>query len=332
MILKSFEFKKINIKKYNFYLFYGENDGLKKEIIDTNFKKIFKENNYNYEENIILQNQKNFFDEILTKSFFETEKLIIISDASNKIIEIIEELIEKKIQDVYIIFLADKLDKKSKLRSFFEKEKNCICVPFYPDNEQTLSKLAYNFFREKKILLSSADINIIINKSAGDRENLFNELKKVEFYVANGKKISSEKLSKLINLIENHSISELINNCLIENKKKTISILNENNFGSDDCILIIRTFLNKSKRILKLLHEYEFNKDINLTISSYKPPIFWKDKEIIKQQMQKWNSKNLKNLIYKMSEIELLIKKNINNSLNLTTNFLLENSSSITNN
>ena len=119
MILKSFEFKKINIKKYNLYLFYGENNGFKKELIDTNFRKIFNENIYNYDENIILQNQKNFFDEIFTKSFFENEKLIIIRDATNKIINIVEQLAEKKINDIYIILLADKLDRKSKLRFFF---------------------------------------------------------------------------------------------------------------------------------------------------------------------------------------------------------------------
>ena len=224
------------------------------------------------------------------------------------------------------------MDKKSKIRTFFEKQKELVCVPFYADNEQTLSQLALNFFKEKKITISQSNINQIVNKCNGDRENLYNELSKIDNYSKNGKKLNSENIMKLTNLSENHSISELVDNCLAKNNKKLIYILNENNLTNDDCIVIIRTFLNKSKRILKLLNEYELNKDLNLTISSCKPPIFWKDKEIIKQQMQKWNSKNLKNLIYKMSEIELLIKKNINNSLNLTTNFLLENSSSITNN
>jgi len=224
------------------------------------------------------------------------------------------------------------LDKKSKIRTFFEKQKELVCVPFYADNEQTLSQLALNFIKEKKITISQSNINQIVNKCNGDRENLYNELSKIDNYSKNGKKLNSENIMKLTNLSENHSISELVDNCLAKNNKKLIYILNENNLTNDDCIVIIKTLLSKSKRILKLLIEYELNKDLDLTISSCKPPIFWKDKEIIKQQMQKWNSKNLKNLIYKMSEIELLIKKNINNSLNLTTNFLLENSSSITNN
>ena len=330
MIIKSFELNKINLDKKRLILLYGVNEGLKKQAINNLIRG--KNNIYSYEENDILNNDKKFLENLFSKSLFEKEKILIIKRASDKILKIIQEIYEREIEDVIIIINSKNLEKKSKIRTFFEKQKELVCVPFYADNEQTLSQLALNFFKEKKITISQSNINQIVNKCNGDRENLYNELSKIDNYSKNGKKLNSENIMKLTNLSENHSISELIDNCLVKNNKKLIYILNENNLTNDDCIVIIRTFLNKSKRILKLLHEYEFNKDINLTISSYKPPIFWKDKEIIKQQMQKWNSKNLKNLIYKMSEIELLIKKNINNSLNLTTNFLLENSSSITNN
>ena len=330
MIIKSFELNKINLDKKRLILLYGVNEGLKKQAINNLIKG--KNNIYSYEENDVLNNDKKFLENLFSKSLFEKEKILIIKRASDKILKIIQEIYEREIEDVIIIINSKNLEKKSKIRTFFEKQKELVCVPFYADNEQTLSQLALNFFKEKKITISQSNINQIVNKCNGDRENLYNELSKIDNYSKNGKKLNSENIMKLTNLSENHSISEMIDNCLAKNNKKLIYILNENNLTNDDCIVIIRTFLNKSKRILKLLHEYEFNKDINLTISSYKPPIFWKDKEIIKQQMQKWNSKNLKNLIYKMSEIELLIKKNINNSLNLTTNFLLENSSSITNN
>ena len=330
MIIKSFELNKINLDKKKLILLYGVNEGLKKQAINNLIRG--KNNIYSYEENDILNNDKKFLENLFSKSLFEKEKILIIKRASDKILKIIQEIYEREIEDVIIIINSKNLDKKSKIRTFFEKQKELVCVPFYADNEQTLSQLALNFFKEKKITISQSNINQIVNKCNGDRENLYNELSKIDNYSKNGKKLNSENIMKLTNLSENHSISELVDNCLAKNNKKLIYILNENNLTNDDCIVIIRTFLNKSKRILKLLHEYEFNKDINLTISSYKPPIFWKDKEMIKQQMQKWNSKNLKNLIYKMSEIELLIKKNIDNSLNLTTNFLLENSSSITNN
>ena len=173
---------------------------------------------------------------------------------------------------------------------------------------------------------------MIVNKCNGDRETLLNELQKIEYFSINGKKITSENITKLTNLIENHSVSELIDSCLVKNKKKIINILNENNFNNDDCILITRTFLNKLKKILKLSREFENNKNIDLTISSAKPPIFWKDKEIIKQQIYKLTPKNIKQLIYRLSEIELLIKKNIHNSINLITDFILDQASSNTNN
>ena len=224
------------------------------------------------------------------------------------------------------------MEKKSKLRSFFEKDKELICVPFYPDNEQTLSKLAYNFLKNKNIAISQANINLIINKCNGDREALFNELNKIEHYVKEGKKISSDEIIKLTNLNENHSVLELVDNCLAKNKKKIIDILNENNFNNEDCIMITRSFLNKSKKILQLSTEFEKNKNIELTISSAKPPIFWKDKEITKQQIRQWKPENIKKLIYRLNEIELLIKKNLNISINLITDFILEQSALKTSN
>ncbi|MDC0566115.1 DNA polymerase III subunit delta, partial [Candidatus Pelagibacter sp.] len=203
---------------------------------------------------------------------------------------------------------------------------------FYPDNDQTLSKLAYNFLSNKKITLSPSNINLIVSKCSGDRETLMNELQKIEFFSKNGKKINSDNISKLINLSENHSISELIDNCLAQNKKKIISILNENNFSNEDCIMITRSFILKAKRLLELSKTFETNKNIDLTISSAKPPIFWKEKEITKQQIQKWKPENIKNLIYALSATELQIKKNINNSINFITDFILLQSSSATNN
>ncbi len=180
--------------------------------------------------------------------------------------------------------------------------------------------------------MSSANINLITSKSNGDRHNLFNELEKLEFYSKKGKKITDEIILKLINLIEDNNVSELIDNCLAKNEKKTVGILNENNFSNEECILITRVFLNKSKKILKLCQEFEKNRNIDLTISSAKPPIFWKDKEIIKQQIYKWKPESIVKLIYKINEIELLIKKNLNNSINIITDFILEQTSSKTNN
>ena len=139
------------------------------------------------------------------------------------------------------------------------------------------------------------------------------------------KKITNEEIIKLVNLIENFSISELVDNALAKNKKKTINILNENNFNSEDSIIILRTYLLKLKRILKISEAYLKDKNLENAINTAKPPIFWKDKEIIKIQVSTWSSVQIKKLIYQISELELKIKKNQNNSMNLTTDFILDN-------
>ena len=330
MIIKSFEINKINFDQNKLVLFYGKNEGFKNEAINNLIKD--KDEITKYEEKEVLENINNFIESILSKSLFESEKIIIIKRVTDKILKIIDEIDSKNIEDIKIILNADNLEKKSKLRSLFEKDKKYVCVPFYPDTEQTLSKLTFNFLKKKNISISQSNINLIVNKCNGDRETLLNELNKIEYFSKNGKKITAENIAKLTNLIENHGISELIDNCLAKNKKKIVNILNENNFNNEDCILITRTFLNKAKKILKLSSEFQNNKNIDLTISSAKPPIFWKDKEITKQQIYKWTPENIKQLIYKLSEIELLIKKNINNSINLITDFILNEASSNTNN
>jgi DNA polymerase-3 subunit delta len=324
MIIKSFEINKINLDSNNLFLLYGKNEGFKNEVTKNILKS--RNNILYYEEKEILENEDNFVENLLTKSLFDDEKIIIIKRATDKILKVLEEITEKNIKDIKIILDADVLEKKSKLRSFFEKDKKLVCVPFYPDNDQTISKLAYNFLNNKKISLSPSNINLIVSKCSGDREALVNELQKIEYFGKNGKKINNENIAKLINLSENHSISELIDNCLAQNKKKIISILNENNFSNEDCIMIIRSFIMKAKKLLVLSKTFETNKNIDLTISSAKPPIFWKEKEITKQQIQKWKPKNIKNLIYALSETELQVKKNINNSINLITDFIISQS------
>ena len=327
MIVKYFNLNDELFKKNNFFLFYGNNEGLKKQLIEKHksYGEIFS-----YEEKEILDNENDFIENVLSESLFEENKTIIIKRSTDKILKIIEILKQKKINDIKFILNSFSLEKKSKLRNLFEKE--FICIPFYPDTEQTLYRLAVDFFKKKNISISSININLIINKCNNDRDNLLNELNKIEYYTKNGKKLTDNDISKLTNLSENYSISELTDNCLAMNKKKIAHILNENTFTQEDCIIIIRTLLNKSKKILKLSNNFENNNDIDLTISSAKPPIFWKDKEIVKQQIYKWRPKNIKKLIFKINEIEILVKKNFNNSINIITDFLLEQSSSNSNN
>ena len=326
MILKTFELSKVSDNTI-FFLLYGKNEGLKTEcinqIINKNDGKII-----NYDEKQIKEEIESFYENILSESLFESEKIIIVNRASDKIYEIIKDLIDRNINNIKIIINAGILETKSKLRSLFEKNKDLVCIPTYPDNNDTLSTLTANFFRKEKILISQQNINLIIEKCAGDRNNLYNELNKIKNYAVNKKKISSKEILKLTNLSENYGLSELIDNCLAKNKIKIINILNENNYNREDCILILRTFLSKAKRILKLANQLEQNKDINKTINAAKPPIFWKDKDIIKIQLSKWKPGKIKKLIENINNIELQTKKNYNNSVLIITNFILEKSCS----
>ncbi len=321
MIYKHFETNKIDLTAGKIILFYGKNNGLKNETLKNLIGKKYKKTLY--EEKEILENSSQFLDKILNRSLFDAEEAIIIKRASDKIFDLVNEIASKSIEDLIIIINSENLEKRSKLRSFFERSKKEVCMAFYPDNEQTLIKIASNFFKERNIPVSFSDINLLVNKSGGDRGNLLNELEKIETYTKNGKKLCSETILKLTNLFENHDISILVDNCLSKNKNKIIKILNENNFTGEDSIAIVKIFLSKSKRILNLINQFEKNNNINLTIASAQPPIFWKDKDITKQQIYKWNSKEIKKILYKLSEIEFLIKKDSKNSLNIICDFIL---------
>ena len=324
MILRSFELNKIS-KDAIFHLVYGTNEGLKTECIN----EILKKNNarvFNYDEIQIEDQEGSFYENILSGSLFESSKIILINRASDKIYNVIYDLIDRNINNTKIIINAYTLDTKSKLRSLFEKNKDLICIPTYPDNNETLSRLAATLFREENISISQQNINLIVEKCNGDRKNLKSEFEKIKNFVKNKKKISNKEILKIINLAENYKLSELIDNCLTRDKKKIINILNDSNYSAEESITILRTFLFKAKRILKLATELQKNHDINKTVNSARPPIFWKDKEVVKIQLKMWKPKEIKELIKNINNVELEIKKNYNNSMLIVTDFILEKS------
>ena len=324
MIIKSFELK--NNLNYNILLFHGQNDGQKEDLINNLIKPKYKTNTYSYTEKEILNNLENFYNLIFTNSFFEENKLIIIKDASDKIKSEIVNIIEKGINNILIILISNVLEKKSKLRNLFEKEKRLISVPFYLDNNQTLMSLASGFFKEKKISISPETINILVNKSNGERKILMNELEKIEMYSKNKKNISANEINILTNTAENHNIGELVDNCLAKNNRRIRYLMNENNFSSEDSIIIIRTFLFKTKRLLNLIDIFIEQKNIDKTIASARPPIFWKDKDTVKKQLKSWTLNQVKKLILEINEIELLIKANAQNSVHILSDFILNKS------
>ena len=333
MIIKSFEEKKINLNNQKIHLLYGENQGHINDFVDQIFKKKFHDSTYYYEESEIITDESVIYNQLQTKSFFDDNKLIIIRRVTDKVAKLIEKILEKNVSDVNFVLTSNILEKKSKLRTLFEKNNKLVCIPFYQDKEQSLINIITNFSKEKKINFSRRTINLLIKRAMNDRQNLKNELFKIEAYSINKKTVNEDEILKLTNHSENYDVSTLVDYCLLKNEKKILEILNENIFSIDECIKILRIFLAKSKRLLLLSLSVKEYKNIQKAIEAHKPPIFWKDKEILKKQLEIWPINNIKSLINRINNTELLIKKNSSNSIIILLNFVfLEASENINNN
>ena len=321
MIIKSFEFEKIKSKNYKSILLYGVNQGLKDEIIKNIILKDFAGEILKYNETEAIEKSEIILESFLNGSLFDKQKIILISRCSNKIYSFIEKFLGKDISQAKIVLISENLDKKSKLRALYEKSKDLVCVPFYEDNHQSLDIFANKYLQNKNIKLSREILNLIIERSQGDRGNLKNELQKIENLSLSKKNILNEDIINITNLAENYTVFELVDNYLAKNQKKVSKIINENNFENDDSIIILRTLLSRSKRLLKLKNMQNVNKSIDDAITVYKPPIFWKEKDIVKQQMSNWSEDEVKKKIFEISNLEILIKKN-SSSINLISDFI----------
>ena len=322
MIIKSFELQKIKSSHSSIILIYGNNEGIKEQIIEDCFLKEFKGDIISYEGIDVLNNKDEFISNLLNRSLFDDKKIIIISRGMEKLIDIIRDIIEKDPPEVKIIIKTQNLEKKSKMRTLFEKEKSLTCIPVYEDDARSLNPIIQDFLKKNGIKISQEIINILIERSKGDRKNLKIELSKIKSLAISKNKIELDDVQKLTNLAENYSVFELSDNYLAKNSKKVSNILNENNYNSEDCILILRTILNKSKRLLKIKNEMDKINNIDKAFSVIKPPIFWKEKDIVKKQVQSWSTKEVKKMIYKINDLEMIIKKNSSNSLNFVSDFV----------
>jgi len=323
MIVKTYEINKKKFDKQNFFLIYGENEGLKKEIIQS-LKKNFNGNVENYDETQIIVNKELFYEKIFNQSLFEKEKIVIVNRCSEKIYEVIENILEKKILDTKIIFNANILEKKSKLRNLFEKEEKLIIVPTYKDTSISLLEIARKFFNNYKISISQEAINLLVSRCNGDRGYLKTELDKILIYMHGKNSINLEEIYKLTNLSENFSINELVDTSLSKNFQKTSEIINESNYKLEDGIIILRTYLQRAKRLLNIYERQNKSTNWDILINDHKPPIFWKDKPIIKKQLEKWSKSKIKDLIDNINKTEIYLKKNSSSSLLLVFNLVYE--------
>ena len=325
MIVKTYEIEKKKFIDQNFFLIYGENEGLKKEIIQI-LKKKLKGNIENYDETQIYNNNELFYEKIFNQSLFEKEKIVIVNRCTDKIYDLVENIITKNISDIKIILSAGILEKKSKLRNLFEKKKELIIIPTYKDNSIALAEIAKSFFNNFKISVSQETINLLASRCNGDRGHLKSELDKVLLYMHDKKKINLKEIHELTNLAENFSINELVDSSLSKNSQKTSEMINESKYKTEDGIIILRTFLQKAKRLLNIYEKQDGKSNYDNLINNYSPPIFWKDKPIVKRQLENWSKSKIKDLIVNINKTEIFLKKNSTISLLLVFNFVYETS------
>jgi len=312
MIAKSYEISKKPsfYFKYNLFLLYGENEGLKKEIKFLIAKNKQDAELLSFYENNIISDKEKFYNTIYSASLFTKEKIIIINGASDKIFNEIEEISEKFPEGVCMIIISNILDKKSKLRNFFEKEKQTLCVPCYLDNNRDLEIIARNELRKNNISLSQESVNLLIEKSNSDRNNLKNEIDKIKAFSMNNKNLEIDNIKSLINFSGEYKSDSFVNECLSGNVleyKKILSELYENTLNQT---FFFRIMSNKINRLLNIKKTEKKYNDLDGLLNALKPPIFWKEKPIVKKQLNIWKTSDLKNIISEINKAELLCKKN----------------------
>ena len=307
MIYKSYQIEQniFNLDK-NLFLFYGENLGLQEDIKNKLINNRKKIEIIKFNQDDILKNQKKFFNEIFNISLFENEKLFFISQVNDKLLQVIEDL-EDKIDSQKLYFFSGLLDKKSKIRNYFEKSNNYGAVACYADNEISIRKLIFERLKGFEGL-SGQNINLIIQNSNLDRIKLKNELNKIVSYFQN-KKIETKKLEILFDFKINENFNSLKDEALNGNKSKTNELLSETIIESEKNIFylaLINQRLNKLSETLKITNNDNFEAAMN----ELRPPIFWKDKPIFINQAKKWDINKIKNVLSKTYNLEIKIKSN----------------------
>ena len=316
MIVKSYEIQRnpSNFIKYNLFLLYGENDGLRKDIKES-IRVAFNQKNTHIEllslyENDIIDREENFYNSIYSGSLFSNKKIITINNGTDKIIKQVKDIVEKIPENVFIIIFAGVLEKKSKLRNFFETNIKTLCIPCYLDNEKDLAIIAKTELKKNNIILSSEVINLLIEKSNNDRANLRNEIEKITSFALNKKNLEIDEIKLIINFSGEYKSDNFINECLCGNILQYKKILSELYSNTVNQISLLRILSNKIQRLLNMKEIEENYSNLDDLLNASKPPIFWKEKPMVKKQLTIWTLNNLKKTIYEINDIELLCKKN----------------------
>jgi len=309
MIFKSYILEQNiqSIDNHKIFLFYGENQGLKKE-----FKEKLKIKNKNQEililfQDEIIKNKNILVNEINNKSLFNEKKIIFINQVNDKILDIVDEVI-KNMQDERIFLFSDILDKKSKLRGYFEKSKSCGITACYQDNEITIKKIIMNKLNDYQGLTSQVT-NLIIQNTGLDRNKVNNEIDKI-ISCFKDKRIDLKKIDLLLNIRTNDDFNLLKDEALNGNKINTNRLLADTVFETENNIYYLNSINQRINRLKEIENMKQKNSNIETLISSLKPPVFWKDKSILIEQSRKWNKDKIQEALKKTYSAEIEIKSN----------------------
>ena len=313
MILKSFLLEKnlSLIDNYNLILFYGENIGLKDE-----FKIGLKKKYYNYEQILfdqdeIIKNEKLLNDQVNNLSMFNDNKLIFINEISDKILPKIEDIIDDSVNYIKLVLFGQNLDKKSKIRSAFEKNKRAGIIACYQDNQRTLAEYVREKLKDYKGI-NQEIINLLVNNSGLDRKVLFNEIQKIKSLFQN-KKIDEKQLLDLLNEENNLNFNDLRDSCLEGDARKLNKSLGIISLQNENIFFYLNSLNQRVQKLSMLIKQNEKEKNINYALDNLKPKVFWKDKPVILRQASKWNYSKLEVVRKSILDVEIIMKTKMSN-------------------
>ncbi len=323
MILKSFEIEK-NIQKihqYKFILIYGENIGLKetlkKNIVNLNGKAEI----INLYQEDINKNKNILINEIKNISLFSEEKIIVVNQTNEKIFTELDTILKSE-EKIKIVFIADLLDKKSKLRATFEKGNNLAIIPCYNDNDITLKNLINSELKDFKNLNSNT-INMILNYSNLNRKTIINNIDKIKSFY-DKKVLSEESLETLLNCDRNEFFENIRDASLIGDKTKLKNLLSNFAFSNDETFFYLNMINFRLIRLMEIHKVNEDYEDFNVAITKMRPPIFWKDKPVYLELLKRWHKQSILEALKYLGHTEETIKKNSSlNSLTMVKNSIL---------
>ena len=327
MIVKSFGVNFKELLKKNFTLLYGENSSFIFEIE----QKIIKEAKNNnglvvkkYQEEYFLQNKDVFEQFINSESLFGDQELVIISESTDKILEIFDNTIAST-NNKKIIFLSSLLTKRSKLRNLAETETDFNCIACYDDTPVQLQSILLQKLKDNKISVSREFLNSIFEVNSLNRQDINDAITKIQL-IQSTSNIKEENLKNIFYSSSHNDNFEIINFCLLGDKKNINKVLSNIYIQGINFNEILAALKYKVNKLIEISVSNTSDLNVNQLVENYKPPIFWKEKNMVKEQLRRWTNGELNKLMEIIYETEINCKKNYEISNTILQQFIVSTS------